>query len=384
MGVKPSLAQSEHAQVQLVASLREEGAISSDQVAQAFLTIPREAFVPFFYQQEGLLWAKRIPEAYDANAWLSIMYQADQPLVTFLDSRNWPSSSSSAPAAMAVMLEALELKPGMRVLEIGTGSGYNAALLAQIVGDPALVTTIEIEESLAHSAAQALQKQVGPVSVHIGDGRLGVPERAPYDRIIATASATSLPHAWYGQLVSGGRLVMVLQGSLGQSGFLVLEKINRAMWKFDPRPLYFMPLRPGDDLLTRPVSRLLREPVTREVVFPDDEMATTLLQNDAFHWFLQWYTPGISLAPSLQAKKPFITLVDATKATLLQLYLSDGQWSGHQHGGTGLWETVEQAYVRWHRLGKPDLNAYHVAWDQPQETFRLVLEQAEQSMSFLL
>jgi hypothetical protein len=70
--------------------------------------------------------------------------------------------------------------------------------------------------------------------------------------------------------------------------------------------------------------------------------------------------PGISLAPSLQAKKPFITLVDAAKETLLQLYLSDGQWSGHQHGGTGLWETVEQAYARWHRLGKPHLNAYHV------------------------
>jgi protein-L-isoaspartate(D-aspartate) O-methyltransferase len=373
------------ARARLVADLRGEGAIHSEQVAQAFLSVPREVFVPFFFVQEGFTWIKRTADLYEGDAWIDAIYLNDA-LVTLIDEKNWPTSSSSAPIVMAMMLEVLEIQPGMRVLEIGTGSGYNAALLSSLVGDPSLVTTIDIEESLARSAEQVLHKRVGSVSVHVGDGRLGVPERAPYDRIVATASAPCIPQAWYEQLAPGGRLVMDLQGSLQKSGFLVVKKAadGQAEGHFDERYLHFMPLRPGDSLPTRPVSRLLRQPVVQNISLPDDQTASMLFGDYAFLWFLQWYASGTSLAKSKggPSSQSFVTIIDATKETIIQLFQKDGQWVGQQRGGNGLWETIEQAYKEWISIGCPDLSAYYVEWDEQQGSFQLLLRQGLHSVSF--
>jgi hypothetical protein len=214
----------------------------------------------------------------------------------------------------------------------------------------------------------------------VGDGRLGVSERAPYDRLIATASAPGIPVAWYEQLAPGGRLVMDLQGSLHKSSFLVLEKREdgSAHGQFDPRSLFFMPLRAAGEEVTRPASRLLREPVSGEVTISEEQAAW--LSERAFLWFLQWCAPGITLsrATATQGKRAgqaFVTLIDAQQETLLQLYQENGQWSGKQHGGTGLWERIEQAYEEWNGLGRPALSAYEVVWEKQQGRFALVLPQ---------
>lgn len=185
------------------------------------------------------------------------------------------------------MLEALKMQPGLRVLEIGTGSGYNAALLAHLAGDPALVTTIDLEEELARAAKRVLYETIGPVSVHMGDGRLGVPLHAPYDRLLATASAPGIPRTWYEQLAPGGRLVMDLQGSLHTSSFLILDKAadGQARGRFDPRALFFMPLRSVGETVTHPTSRLLREPVSGDVTLSEEQVL--VLSDQAFLWFLQ-------------------------------------------------------------------------------------------------
>lgn len=370
---------SKQARTHLVATLREQDVIRSEQVAQAFLTIPREVFVPCFFEQEGFSWIRRTPDMYDESAWIEAMYR-DEPLITLVDEHHWPVSSSSAPTVMAMMLEALAIEPGMRVLEIGTGSGYNAALLTRLVGDPALVVSIDIEESLARSAQQALHELVGAVAVHVGDGRLGVPDHAPYHRIIATASAPGIPRAWYDQLAPGGQLIMDLQGSLGKSGFLVVNKAadDHAVGYFDPRYLHFMPLRPGESLATRPVARLLRQPTTRDITVEENKTTATIFADRAFLWFLQWDASGISLAKSTvvqgnRAGQPFITMIDGAKETIIQLFLHHRKWSGSQRGGHGLWETVEQTYNEWDRLGRPGQDAYHVKWDQQQKTFLLLL-----------
>ncbi len=383
-------AKSHQARASLVAALREQGVLHTDAVAQAFLTTPREVFVPCFFEQEGgFSWSKRTPESHEEHAWITAIYR-DEALVTLVDEHHIAISSSSAPAVMAMMLEALEIQPAMTVLEIGTGSGYNAALLAHLVSNPALVTTIDLEESLARAAQQILSEHVGPVSVQVGDGRLGVPERAPFDRIIATASAPGIPRAWYDQLAPGGRLVMDLQGSLRKSSFLLLEKQTdgSATGHFDPRSLYFMPLRPGESLATRPVTRLLREPATRRIELPDDETATMLLTNRDFLWFLQWSAPGISLARSSGGAdgRPFFTIIDPKKETILQLYRekSAGKWSGEQRGGKHLWDTIQEAYERWNHLGRPGLDAYHVVWDQHHQVFCLVLQSPHAEVSFPL
>jgi protein-L-isoaspartate(D-aspartate) O-methyltransferase len=381
-------AKSYQSRVELVATLREQGALRTDALAQAFLMTPRELFLPFFLEQEegDFRWHRRTADAYDEHAWIAAIYR-NEPLVTLVDERRIPISSSSAPVVMAMMLEALEVGPGMSVLEIGTGSGYNAAVLAHLTGDPALVTTIDLEEALARDARQVLHEHVGPVAVEVGDGRQGVATRAPFDRIVATASAPGIPRAWYEQLVPGGRLVMDLQGSLYKSSFLILEKAadGSARGYFDPRYLYFMPLRPGESLATRPVGRLLREPVTAHIELPADETAVTLLEHRDFLWFLQWFLPGISLARSSGGPdgRAFFTLIDPQKETIIQLYLDKeaGMWSGDQRGGSHLWEKIQQAYALWNSLQRPGQTAYHVLWDQSAQSFRLMLQEAPSGAS---
>ncbi len=112
----------------------------------------------------------------------------------------------SQPYVVAMMSQAIRPKPGQKVLEIGTGSGYQAAVLAEIVGE---VYTIEIIPSLAESAAKKL-KELGYENVHVkaGDGFFGWPEHAPFDAIVVTAAAPEVPVALLEQLAKGGRLIM--------------------------------------------------------------------------------------------------------------------------------------------------------------------------------
>jgi protein-L-isoaspartate(D-aspartate) O-methyltransferase len=358
-----------------VAELRAQGVISTDQVAQAFLTIPREVFVTFFYEQEGGTWVRREAEEGEPDAWIGAVYRDKPPLITLLDEHQLPISCSSAPGAMAMMLEALAPEPGMRVLEIGAGTGYNAALLAFLVGNPTLVTTIELEESLAQAAEKALHASVGPVSVRVGDGRLGVRDRAPYNRIIATASAPGIPRAWYEQLAPGGRIVMDMKGSLGRGRFLIVEKRpnGSAVAHFDPHYLSFMPLRSRLSLATHPVSRLLREPETLHISVSSDQ-ATDLLHGQDFQWFLQWFQPGIMLVREMPGAdgRPFYTIIDPKKETIIQLSPDkpsgswNGGWVGTQHGGEHLWDTILRAYEQWDHLGSPGLDAYSVTWEKQQ------------------
>ena len=101
--------ESKQARARLVAALREQGAIQSERVAQAFLVVPREGFVTYFYEQQRQRpwdWEKRTPESYDAEGWITAVYQ-DKPLITLIDERNMSISSSSMPTVMAMMLEAL-------------------------------------------------------------------------------------------------------------------------------------------------------------------------------------------------------------------------------------------------------------------------------------
>ena len=122
-----------------------------------------------------------------------------------------PISSSSQPAIMAIMLEQLALEPGLRVLEIGAGTGYNAALLAQLVAPGGQVVTIDIDEDLVVAARQRLVSLgFDRVDVRCSDGGYGYPEGAPFDRIILTASAWDIAPSWFEQLAVGGRLVLPL------------------------------------------------------------------------------------------------------------------------------------------------------------------------------
>ncbi len=170
----------------LVEELEAAGNLTDKAVRRAFLAVPRERFLP----------GCSVEEVY-----------VDKAIVTRKDAYGAPVSSSSQPAIMAIMLERLELSPGLRVLEVGAGTGYNAALLSMLAGP---VTSVELEPDLAGAAAAALKSGGYPVTVVAGDGREGWPAGAPYDRIVLTASTDTVCKPWFDQLVPGGLLQLPL------------------------------------------------------------------------------------------------------------------------------------------------------------------------------
>jgi protein-L-isoaspartate(D-aspartate) O-methyltransferase len=172
---------------QLTAYLKNLGHIRTPAVEAAFRTVPRHLFVP-------------------GERDLQKIYSDTYILTKMLN--GVPISSSSQPAMMAIMLELLDLQPGQRVLEIGAGTGYNAALLAHIVGEHGRVVTIDIDEDIVQAARAHLVAAGCPqVQVQLGDGVIGYPDLAPYDRIILTACTSDVALAWLAQLKPGGRLL---------------------------------------------------------------------------------------------------------------------------------------------------------------------------------
>lgn len=171
-------------------------------VIEAMRLTPRHLFVPASWR----------PEAY-----------TDRPLPIDCD------QTISQPYMVAVMTEMLRLGPEATVLEIGTGSGYQAAILARIAGK---VVTIERHETLARKAA-AILADLGHANVRVvtGDGSLGFPDGAPYDGIIVTAGAPRIPPALPPQLSEGGRLVAPVGNSLVQTLFTLVRRQDRFSWE---------------------------------------------------------------------------------------------------------------------------------------------------------
>ncbi|HWM59683.1 MAG TPA: methyltransferase domain-containing protein [Pseudonocardia sp.] len=198
----------ERARARMVAALRAAGRLSDPAVEEAFRAVPRHEFLPEL----------PVAEAYADEA---VAVQRIDGIAT---------SSASQPSMMAIMLEQLAVRPGDRVLEIGAGTGYNAALLSRIVGSTGAVTSVDIDAELIDSAARHLQAAgVGGVELVCADGALGYPPRAPYDRIVLTVGSSDVRPEWVTQLARGGRLLLplALRGSqlsvaldLGPDGLL--------------------------------------------------------------------------------------------------------------------------------------------------------------------
>jgi protein-L-isoaspartate(D-aspartate) O-methyltransferase len=163
---------------------------------------------------------------------------ADAPLATRVRDGELVSSSSQ-PSLMARMLVDLQVEDGDTVLEIGTGTGYNAALLAHRLRDDH-VTTIDLDPEITESARAHLARAGYHPVVVTGDGARGCAQRAPYDRIIATCTLDDVPRAWLAQSRPGARILMPIATGLVA---LDVRDGNHAEGRFGPTPAYFVPLR---------------------------------------------------------------------------------------------------------------------------------------------
>ncbi|MET9086188.1 methyltransferase domain-containing protein [Streptomyces sp. NPDC004237] len=337
------------------------GAIRTQPWATAFASVPRHAFVPQWYEQEtdnrGIaVWRRRSV----SEAGLAAAYQ-DTTLVTGLDPATaeqvdasaWTgvaTSSSTLPSLMAGMLEDLDVQDGHRVLEIGTGTGYNAALLSARLGEAA-VHSMDIAQELVDLAQERLDSIGFQPQLRAGDGTLGWPEGGPFDRIIATCSVPSVPAAWVEQLRPGG--VLLTDVTLGIEGGLV--RLSRgaggeARGYFTTTSGRFMAAR--SDARTYPVKeRPERAPAARS--------RPTTLTAAQFH---AHYPLRLLLAFQMPSTE-LVYYVDETEGTSIQLQRGDGSWARVPIGGNrelvtfggdeGLWKQAEEVWSWWNYADRP-------------------------------
>jgi protein-L-isoaspartate O-methyltransferase len=233
------------------------------------------AFVPRYYELDSsarpATWTRHEPSDEASTArWLELVYSPTTMVTGLADyaGRGVQTGvvSSTKPDLMIRMLEALQLTDGTRVLEIGTGTGYNAALLCHRLGD-AGVCSVDIDPALiAEARARLAELGYHPVLV-AADGAEGLADHAPFDRIIATCSVRAIPSAWLHQLSPGGLLLVHLEGPLGAGNLLALHRgdIPAVHGRFLPWWGCFMPRRGthGPSTGTRPPARTTEPPTTR-------------------------------------------------------------------------------------------------------------------------
>ena len=207
---------------QMVDQLKADGHLRSPAVEAAFRAVPRHEFLP----------DEPLTEVYDRH----------RAIVTRLDG-GVPVSSSSAPDIMTIMLERLDVEPGDRVLEIGTGTGYNAALLSRLATRSGSVTSIDIDPEVLAAARPRLERLAPDVEVIEADGWLGWPERAPYDRVEATVGVYDLSPHWRDQLREGGVLAVPLWLCTGVEALVVFARSGDRLVSRSVDPCGFMRLR---------------------------------------------------------------------------------------------------------------------------------------------
>jgi protein-L-isoaspartate O-methyltransferase len=257
---------------------------------------------------------------------------------------------------MASMLEALELRGDERVLEIGTGTGYNAALLSERLGADQ-VTTVDIDPGLVDQARVRLEQAGYRPLAAVADGVDGYPDAGPYDAVIATCRLDYVPAAWLGQLRPGGVIVTPLG-----AGVAALRKAaagNEAVGQFLPNSAYFMPLRhqPEPTAIGELIELALNGVgVSRSYRFD----SSIYRDNDARFW-LDLTNPGVRTM---------------TMAGVPVAVRADGSWVRFVdglavQGGPGLvWDDVEAAHGGWLAVGRPLREHYRLnITDAGQEIF---------------
>ncbi len=207
----------------MIAEMREKEQLFSAGIEKAISEVERHRFIPVIYLPKDGKLEKFSVNAENPEEFLLKEVYKNTPLI--IDARgDKVISTSSQPGVMAMMLKAIRLGPGMKVLEIGTGSGYNAAVMSEMTGSGANIYTIEVLENVGESARANL-KGAGydDVNVIIDDGGKGYASAAPYDAVIVTCSASTITASWIEQLKTGGYLSAPL-ATRGMETLVEMEK----------------------------------------------------------------------------------------------------------------------------------------------------------------
>jgi protein-L-isoaspartate(D-aspartate) O-methyltransferase len=324
---------------QLVVRLRETGAIRTNRVATAFETIPRHLFVP----------GHPLARAY-----------SDDAIIT-RDRNGVPTSSSSQPGIMALMLEQLDVRAGQKVLEIGAGTGYNAALISHLVGEGGRVVTIDFQEDVAAAARAHLSSAgVRNAEVVAADGGAGHAAGAHYDRIIATAGCWQVPPAWVEQLTEGGRLVLPLYINGGELS-IALTRHGAELEGGDLVGCGFMPLqgefkRPEPDPTPR-LAGILDDRHQVDFVWPDEDAADPPREYDSPITYVSMQ--GLEIVRPLGFT--VFSLSERSAVGFVPRHMrADEDRRATVFGTEEALDTLRDALRRWEDLGRPGIRRLRV------------------------
>lgn len=318
----------------------------------SFEAVPRHWFLPDQVWRHDQAGHTPIHRAEDPEAWWTLAY-SDLPVVTQLDDGaecgpGVATCSSSMPSVMARMLAALGVDDGSRVLEIGTGTGWNAALLAHRLGDGQVVT-VEVDPALAEQARKALASAGRTPQVVCGDGAAGWADGGTYDQVLATCSVRRVPGAWVEQTAPGGRIVVPLHRDVwtGALVALTVDSSGSAVGRFIGEA-WFMPLR-ADRLPEVAVDSATGRRSTTGLG------AAQVTGSGFAAWAFAWL-PDITLIHADQpggGQRVWLTGRDGSAATTAD---GDGQgpFEVWQYGPTDLWARVETAWADYRGEGAPD------------------------------
>ncbi|EDY47162.1 protein-L-isoaspartate(D-aspartate) O-methyltransferase [Streptomyces clavuligerus] len=345
------------------------GALPSDW-APSFAAVPRSAFLPELMWPFDIETGTSVPvsRSDDPATWYEYA-DADVPVVTQWDDGQHtgtepgqvPTSSASMPSVVFRMLRDLDAHPGDRVLEVGTGTGWNAALLAHRTGAQNVVT-IEVDRTVAERARTTLERFGTAVRVIHGDGYAGHPEDAPYDRIIATAGVRHIPFTWVAQTRPGGLIVVPWGTHYGNGDCvarLAVAPDGQSASGAFTGPVEFMKLR---------AQRL--SPVVHgdHVTGGHRDVSATDLTEDAFlgeRFSPQRFAVGLRvphchhvIAEKRDGARPvwFYGLTDRSWACVL---FRDGDTARvWQSGPRRIWDEAEAAYRWWENERKPEYGRF--------------------------
>lgn len=335
----------------LADTLRDNGDLSSPEWHAAVSAVPRHLLVPRAYRQDSTgAW-----DEFETAAAPERVY-SPETLVTALqtvDGNRLPISSSTKPDLMVRMLEILDVQDGHRVLEIGTGTGYNAALLAHRLGDEQ-VFSVDVDQDLVALARERLDTAGFRPTLVAVDGVHGLSERAPFDRIIATCSVPAVPWEWAEQLTLGGTILVDLKLANSAGNLVHLRRVDdRLEGRFTSRWAAFMAMRSG----AAPEPLAVADRVPGGQIRHTDAPATPWSEATVA-WFLAHLRlpPGTSFGYDLDpgTRQPVATTFAAPDGSWARVSLTDR--SVTEAGDTPLWSNVEWAYEQWTIAGRPPWN----------------------------
>ncbi|WP_284742810.1 methyltransferase domain-containing protein [Amycolatopsis sp. RTGN1] len=343
----------------LIRQLVDKGALTTPEWRAAFEEIPRHLFAPKFTLPDNL--GGQSHDAADSarrEEWLRAVYH-NEALLTDFDEQGVLVSSCSAPTVVATMLEHSGATEGDSVLEIGTGTGWTAALLSRRLGSGS-VTSVDVNPTYVDQARERLDALGLAPALAVADGYLGYPQRAPYDRIIATASLRKVPPAWLEQTRPGGTILTDIRGAFaGNLARLTVDADQTARGQFLPTKLNFMPLRSPDQPF-----RLLPELSSRAVHEAGQSRTTRLAPGvlrecgRVFAFFAQLAMPGTKSGHVKVEDGPmYFCLTDPRTGAWARVDTAAGDPAADrpvtQGGDRRLWDELEAAHEQWLQLQQP-------------------------------